>query len=549
LAYGIGHTRHQRRLGSNDDQADSEPGCQTRDGMPVERIEAMIRAQFSSARVPRRGVQLDHGGVATQRQSERVLAPARADHQHPQWTHHGPRAYLSVQARRASLRGAPNQVAFRTVADPSFPSLHIRPSQGWLNDPNGLCRIDGRYHVFFQYNPVSPLHEAISWGHVSSADLIHWQHHPVALTPRPGLIDGGGCWSGCVIDDAGVPTAVYTANPDHARNAVAAVARSDRSLIHWEQDVSPVLGISRASGMDEIRDPFIFVHEGRRYAIQGAGHPLESGRLLLYGCDDLTRWTELGTLLTADDPGAAEAAGANIWECPNLVQMDGHWVLLLSLWRLVDTVHCLAGVRYLLGDLVPQGQGWVFKATSGGVVDDGPAFYAPQVLVEANRTLLWGWAWELGRSIEQIAETGWAGVLTFPRELYLRNGVLGMRPAPELTALRRGRLALEPGQPFQTQAFELLASGPVALRLADDGVDVLVSSAEGTPTEPARILVDGSMVETFHQGASHTTRAYPTANSSWVVDGASVTAYRLGDRGAVAAGAGARPSPGWQPGS
>ena len=98
-------------------------------------------------------------------------------------------------------------------------------------------------------------------------------------------------------------------------------------------------------------------------------------------------------------------------------------------------------------------------------------------------------------------------------------------------------------------AFELLAGGPVALRLTDDGVDVLVSSAEGTPTEPARILVDGSMVETFHKGASHTTRAYPSASSSWVVDGAGVTAYRLGDRDGLAAGADGRPSHRWQPGS
>jgi beta-fructofuranosidase len=144
---------------------------------------------------------------------------------------------------------------------------------------------------------------------------------------------------------------------------------------------------------------------------------------------------------------------------------------------------------------------------------------------------------------------GWAGVLTFPRELYLRDGVLGMRPAPELTALRLERLALQPGQPFRAHAFELLAGGPVALRLTDDGVDVLVSSAEGTPTEPARILVDGSMVETFLKGASHTTRAYPSANSSWVVDGTGVTAYRLGDRVGLAAGADGRPSQRWQPGS
>jgi beta-fructofuranosidase len=435
------------------------------------------------------------------------------------------------------------------VADPSFPALHIRPSQGWLNDPNGLCRIDGRYHVFFQYNPDAPIHGAMHWGHVSSTDLLHWQEHPIALAPRRGLIDGAGCWSGCVVDDGGVPTAVYTANPDHARNAAVAVARSDRSMINWEQDVSPVMDISTVPGIDEVRDPFVFVHKGRRYAVQGSGQASGRPRLLLYSCDDLTRWTELGALLTTEDPIAAEVASANIWECPNLVQLDDQWVLLVSLWRGANGIDELAGVRYLLGDLVAQGEGWVFKATSGGVVDEGPAFYAPQVLSEPDRTLLWGWAWELGRSDQQIAEAGWAGVLTFARELYVRNGILGTRPATELAALRRGRLAWQPSVPFQASAFELVANGPVALRLVDDIADDLVSSAEGTPADPARILVDGSLVETFHAGASHTQRAYPTSDSRWVVVGSAVTAYRLGGRVAGSgAGVGLR-SPGSQPGS
>ena len=459
-----------------------------------------------------------------------------------------PRAYPSVWVWLLSpcSREAPNQVAFRSVADPSFPTLHIRPPHGWLNDPNGLCRIDGRYHVFFQYHPDAPVHRAMHWGHVSSTDLLHWQEHPVALAPRRGLIDGSGCWSGCVVDDDGVPTAVYTANPDHARNAAVAVARSDRSLIHWEQDESPVMGISTSLGSNEVRDPFVFVHDGRRYAVQGSGQPSGRPRLLLYSCDNLTRWTELGTFLSTDDAIAADVAAANIWECPNLVQVDDQWVLLVSLWHGADGVDQLAGVRYLLGDLVAQGQGWVFKATSGGVVDEGPAFYAPQVLAQPDRTLLWGWAWELGRSDQQIAEAGWAGVLTFPRELFVRNGVLGTRPATELTALRCGRLDWEPGVPFQASAFELLAKGPVALRLVDDGADALVSSVEGTPGEPARILVDGSMVETFHRGASHTTRAYPTADTRWVVDGSAVTVYRLGGEVAVAGAADVPPSPGSQ---
>jgi beta-fructofuranosidase len=414
------------------------------------------------------------------------------------------------------------------VADRSFPTLHVRPRQGWLNDPNGLCHIDGRYHVFFQYNPVAPVHRAIQWGHVSSADLIRWHEHTIALAPRPGQIDAAGCWSGCVVDDDGVPTAVYTANPSHARNAVVALARSDRSLNRWQQADVPVGGISQTSGFTEVRDPFVFRHEGRRYAVQGAGEPSGDPWLQLYGCEDLSRWAELGPLLSIDDPVAAEIAPADIWECPNLVQIDGRWVLLVSLYRHVAGVDLPAGVRYLLGDLVARGEGWTFQASSGGVLDEGPTFYAPQVLADPDRTLLWGWAWEHGRTPEQIAEAGWAGVLTFPRELSVRGGALRSQPAAELAGLRLESLPLRPGVALHTPAFELIAGGPVLLRLTGDEGDTLVSAAKGTPTDPARILVDGSIVETFCGGVSHTTRAYPTGSSAWVVDGTDVTGYRLG---------------------
>jgi beta-fructofuranosidase len=46
---------------------------------------------------------------------------------------------------------------------PSFPALHGRPGRGWVNDPNGLAVIDGRYHLLFQYNPDRSLHERIRW--------------------------------------------------------------------------------------------------------------------------------------------------------------------------------------------------------------------------------------------------------------------------------------------------------------------------------------------------------------------------------------------------
>lgn len=252
------------------------------------------------------------------------------------------------------------------MPDATLPALHIRPARGWLNDPNGVCLVDGVYHVFFQYNPDAPVHGSIHWGHVSSTDLLTWAQQPVALVPRPGGPDAAGCWSGCLVDDRGVPTAVYTAVPDHARNAGVVLARSDRSLLRWHQEGAVVVGTPTDAAIDEVRDPFIFTHQGHRYGVQGAGQRLGRPQLLLYGCDELESWTPLGPLLTDDDPVAAEVAAANIWECPNLAFVDGRWVLLISLWRWRDETHELAGSRYLLGDLVIAGGGLRFAASAGG---------------------------------------------------------------------------------------------------------------------------------------------------------------------------------------
>ena len=136
-------------------------------------------------------------------------------------------------------------------------------------------------------------------------------------------------------------------------------------------------------------------------------------------------------------------AAANIWECPNLAQLDGQWVLMhlaVALGRPAPT--SWPGCAICSATWSARATGLQFKATGGGVLDDGPAFYAPQVMVDGDRTLLWGWAWELGRSEERIADSGWAGVLTFPRELYVRDGRLCARPAAELTGLRQQRLEL-----------------------------------------------------------------------------------------------------------
>jgi beta-fructofuranosidase len=340
-----------------------------------------------------------------------------------------------------------------------------------------------------------------------------------------------------VTDDAGVPTAVYSAVADKSFRSVVLLARSDREMLRWHQDREPAAGMPDDPAISHARDPFLFEADGRRYAVQGAGHTHGRPRILVYGCDDLTSWTELGTLLSGDNPIAAEAAPANIWECPNLLPLGDRWILIISLWRHADGAHSLAGVRYLIGDLEIGSDGPRFTPVGGGKLDRGPCFYAPQVLRHDGRVLLWAWSWEHGRTREDIAGAGWAGALTFCRELSLLGDTLVSTPVPELAGLRQEALQIDSNQAFTATAYDVELHPDVrqaTLCLVDGGDEQLVAEVElaPSPVVQPRILVDGSMIETFDGTATaYTTRAYPTMTSRWLLrlaQPAPISAWRLG---------------------
>jgi beta-fructofuranosidase len=138
---------------------------------------------------------------------------------------------------------------------------------------------------------------------------------------------------------------------------------------------------------------------------------------------------------------------------------------------------------------------------------------------------------------------GWAGALTFCRELSLVDDRVVSRPAAELDGLRSGPLPLASDRPFAAAAFEVeLApgTGRVELWLLDGGDERLVAETDVADPAmvPPRIPVDGSMVEVFDGSATpYTTRAYPTATSRWrilTVRPADLRAWHLGPGPSVA---------------
>lgn len=431
--------------------------------------------------------------------------------------------------------------ALATVhADRSFPRLHPRPASGWVNDPNGILYLDGRWHVFFQYNPASARHADICWGHVSSADLVTWDEHPIALRPQPGGRDAFGCWSGVGTVVDGIPALVYSGVRALDDRSDALIVRGALDASSWGPERTIAAPMPADPRLSVVRDPFLFEAGGRRWALQGAGYADTGGALLLYDAADLDSWTERGVLLGTDDAVAAGLPECDAWECPQLVRVGAEWVLIFSLWRR-DAPH--RGVGYIVGalDVDAAADRPVFTSRCAGILDTGSSFYAPQVVASTGadgapaRALLWGWAQEVAPSgVRARTQTdndahGWSGLLTFPRELVVTGDVVESVPARELIALRHESVD---AARLPDQAELLLGGvGAVELRLGAGATAQTIWRGDLSGEGEVRILIDASIVEVFVSGhPAETYRAYPEGDETYALvhdDAVSVAAWRL----------------------
>jgi fructan beta-fructosidase len=68
--------------------------------------------------------------------------------------------------------------------EPHRPQFHFTQKVGWNNDPNGMVYHNGKWHLFFQHNPVGLPWGNMTWGHATSKDLLHWEQQPDKLFPK-----------------------------------------------------------------------------------------------------------------------------------------------------------------------------------------------------------------------------------------------------------------------------------------------------------------------------------------------------------------------------
>ena len=136
----------------------------------------------------------------------------------------------TLEEQEAQLQSNPLLQRFATTReqhsdDPVRPLFHYCNPDGRLNDPNGLCFWQGRWHLFYQSMP--PENPMPHWGHLVSDDLIHWRDLPYAL--YPDVEDG--CWSGATMVDEDRVLAHYFGHP---RGNMTAISR-DPLLLNWEK--------------------------------------------------------------------------------------------------------------------------------------------------------------------------------------------------------------------------------------------------------------------------------------------------------------------------
>jgi len=358
-----------------------------------------------------------------------------------------------IPQSRGSVREAKDDACWRGIVladtfdtanrEKYRPAFHHTPRYGWMNDPNGMFYKDGRWHLYYQYNPYGSKWQNMTWGHSVSDDLVNWEHLPEAIRPN-GL---GSVFSGsCAVDHdntAGFGSdaviALYTSAGTSQMQSLA--SSTDDGLTFNIYPSNPVLTLE-----SEARDPKVFWNDSTKEWNMILAHALDH-EMLIFTSPDMKSWTLQSSF------GKGLGAQGGVWECPDLFELpvagtdEKKWVLLCNINP--DGPFGGSGTQYFVGDF----DGKTFKAdtdAAGDVstkwLDYGKDHYATVTWSDApdGRRVALGWMsnWQYAADVPTMQ---FRSANTLPREMGLFRAPDGevyasSAPSPELEALR-GKLA------------------------------------------------------------------------------------------------------------
>lgn len=330
------------------------------------------------------------------------------------------------------------------------PAFHLSPRTGWMNDPNGFSWYDGKYHLFYQYNPYASQWGPMHWGHAVSDDLLHWEYLPAALAPDEAC-DRDGCFSGSAVTlPDGRQLLMYTgvvrerqANGGYSEVQTQCLAVGD-GVDYEKYEKNPVLDekdIPEGSSRYDFRDPKMWQEEDGSYrCVVGNRAADGSGQILLFSSPNGFEWQYEKVL--AGNHGRF----GRMWECPDFFPLDGKWVLVVSPQDMLPSgfeYHNGNGTLCLIGEYCREtGE---FTEMSDQSVDYGIDFYAPQtILTPDGRRVMIGWMqnWDTCNH-RRKQEEAWFGQMSLPRELSVKEGRLYQNPIRELEEMRTGRVSYD----------------------------------------------------------------------------------------------------------
>lgn len=314
--------------------------------------------------------------------------------------------------------------------DKHRPFYHFISPEGKLNDPNGLCFWNGKWHLFFQaYPPEDPRQH---WGHAVSDDLIHWRDLPYAIYPVPEeMVFSGSTW----VEDKRV-IAMY-----HGVNAGNMVAISDDPLLlNWTKlsDKAVITAPDPSEGLPYSPwDPNIWKKGDKYYSLMGGNlYTGPGGKKIranfLFESADLLSWRYLHPFVENDRYSLIGDDGS----CPYFwpIGENGKYILLYFSHK--------SGGKYLIGDYDQVND--KFNVTDGGNFNHGPAsrggVHAPSAYPDGEGGVVAIFNMNTGK---EIGEGNYTELMTLPWRLTLdENEKLQISPVGDYASLRAAHTAV-----------------------------------------------------------------------------------------------------------